>query len=473
MPEPHVAIFSDTSPVLIDGELGVGHAREELSGNFSTIEGLPEEMVLEIFYFYKLACGSFSLEWQKEWQKLVHVCWQWRTIIFASQHRLALRLICTPKASIKQTLDLWPAFPIVARYSGGNLSPDDRDKITAVLQQHDRICEINLDLYHPLSEKESQIMQETFPLLECLVLCSWQGTDPVLSSTFLSGSVPRLRVLHLYGIAFPALPRLLSSASDLVDLLLHRVPSTGYISPEALVSGLNTPPPLSEQITISTLIQLTFDGPCNYLNDLLSRISAPSLKHAKIDLFDQPHFDISQLSQFLGRVESQRLPNVAQAILYLPGAFRYCTQSVAPAGSPPNTSECFNLNFAFPSRFELFQLNQICQQISSFLSGVRALDIHTFVRPLGSDEDFAQWLNLFHVFSRVEQLHITGRSSLNVAYALQLISAEIAADVLPTLRELTLDPFTSESREAVTSFVDAHKVAGLPAISFRQPMVIE
>jgi len=38
-------------------------------------------------------------------------------------------------------------------------------------------------------------------------------------------------------IAFPALLRLLSSASDLVDLQLQRVPSTGYISPEALVAA--------------------------------------------------------------------------------------------------------------------------------------------------------------------------------------------------------------------------------------------
>ena len=56
------------------------------------------------------------------------------------------------------TLDLWPAFPIV-QYAYGSLSPDDRDKITTMLQQNDRICEIGLDLYHPLSEKESRIMQ--------------------------------------------------------------------------------------------------------------------------------------------------------------------------------------------------------------------------------------------------------------------------------------------------------------------------
>jgi len=162
-------------------------------------------------------------------------------------------------------------------------------------------------------------------------------------------------------------------------------------------------------------------------------------------LFDQPSFDISQLSQFLGRVESQRLPDGAQAILYLPGTFLYRTQSGALPGGQPDTSEWLNLKLTFQSGFELFQMNQIFQQMSPFLSGVRTLDIHTFVRPPGNDEDVAQWLDLFRVFSHVEHLHVTGRSSPNVAYALQPVSPEKDANVLPALRELTLDPVTSES----------------------------
>jgi hypothetical protein len=387
------------------------------------------------------------------------------------------------------TLDLWPAFPIVVQYSLGNLSLDDRDKITAVLQQHDRICEIYLDLYHPLSEKETQILQETFPLLECLMLCSWQAVAPELPSTFSGGYAPRLRVLHLYGIAFPALPRLLSSASGLVDLLLHHIPSTGYISPGALVSGLsaavrlktlylhfdsatshsiprNTPPPSSGRIIVfSTLMHFTFDGPSDYLEDLLSRISAPSLRHANINIgfFDQPSFDLSHLSQFLCLVESQRPPNGAHAILHLPGAFLYHTRSGARAGNLPDTSEWLSLDLTFQSRFDLSQMNQICQQISPFLSSVQTLEVHTFVRPLAN---VTQWLDLLRAFSSVEQLHINGRSNLDVACALQLVSAEMVADVLPALRDLTFDPVTSESREAVTSFIGAHKSAGFPAIAF-------
>ena len=480
--EPHAAVFSLSSPVLLDGKLGMESENEELcklsvrsppgncthwldwAGQFSTIEVLPEEMVLEIFYFYKLACMNNQLsEWQCKWHNLAHVCRRWRTIIFASQHRLDLRLLCTPKTSVKSTLDLWPAFPIAVQYHSGSLFPDDRDKLTAVLQQPNRLCEINVDLCYPLSGTEFQLLQGTFPLLESFILCSWQSESPVLPNTFLSGCAPRLNCLHLFGIAFPALPQLLSSANDLVDLLLHRIPSTGYISPEALVGGLsatprlkmltlhfapptsrlnpgstpwNTPPPSSGRIILPALIQLIFNGPCNYLEDLLSRISAPSLKHAKIDFFDQPSFDISQLFQFLGRVESQKLPDGAQAILYLPDAFVYHSRSGAQSKHLLDTSEFFSLSLTCQLCFTMFQVNHICQQLSPLLYNVRTLDIHMSVQPLGSDEDLR---DLLHLFNRVEQLHITGSSIPDVARVQQLVSAEMAADMLPALREHTVD----------------------------------
>ena len=306
------------------------------------------------------------------------MCRRWRTIIFSSQHRLDLRLLCTERLPIEITLDLWPAFPIIVQYPSGSLSPDDRDKIADVLQQHDRVCEIELGPKHSLSEKESQIIQESFPLLEPPSLCSWKAPKPVLPSTFLAGSAPRLRVLNLYGISFPALPRLLSSAGDLTDLLLHRVPN---ISPEALLSGLsamprlktlhllfssatsriiprNTPPPSSGRIIFSTLICLNFSGSSNYLEDLLSRTTAPSLKQASIEFLNQARYNFSQLSQFLGRVESQRPHNGVQGILCISGGFVYRTGE--RQGSPPDMLESLSLNLTLKVSM-LYQMSLICQ----------------------------------------------------------------------------------------------------------------
>jgi hypothetical protein len=100
--------------VLMKRYVLVGHLSDRLTELIGivdklTIEVLPEELILEIFYFYKLACcRSYGRpkEWEWEWHKLTHVCRKWRTVVFASQQRLDLRLLCTPKTSIQQTLDL-------------------------------------------------------------------------------------------------------------------------------------------------------------------------------------------------------------------------------------------------------------------------------------------------------------------------------------------------------------------------------
>ncbi len=150
---------------------------------------LPEELILETFYFHKLAYESGSCEWQWRWHKLAYVCRRWRIIIFASQHRLDLRLLCTPKTSIKQKLDLWPPFPIIVRNDADTYHLfDGWNNIIAALQQRDRVCEIDLILHGPQSKKVSQIMQESFPLLDRLALQGWDSRSTVCPSTFLGGS---------------------------------------------------------------------------------------------------------------------------------------------------------------------------------------------------------------------------------------------------------------------------------------------
>lgn len=465
-------------------------------GNLPTIGYLPEDVVLEIFYFYKLACpcnSEGSWEWQREWHKLVHVCRQWRAIIFASQHRLELQLFCTPKKPITKILDLWPAFPIVVQDGPYKMDLFPDDQLTAALQQHDRICKISLRVGGPRFERISQIMQP-FPLLEHLSLRSdREPVERVLPSTFLGGSAPHLRALCLDGITFPALPRLLSSACDLVKLsLLERVPSTEYISPEALVSGLSatarlkklslnfvrgtfrskrlgkdTPPPSSGRIVFSTLTKISFRGRSEYLEDFVSRISAPSLEHMVISFFNQPSFKkVSQLSKFLGRVEPQRLPDLVNVTRYAHQSysFSYPRTARTPEGI---FSKFLDVSLALPiPRLEISLITHILQQISFMLTGVLTLEIETFTRRSGDnhDEDVAHWLDLLRMFNRVENILFFGDTFPGAPRALQLVSAEMAADVLPALRELTLSPTTSESREAIESFVDARKLAGLPSI---------
>jgi hypothetical protein len=83
-------------------------------------------------------------------------------------------------------------------------------------------------------------MKEPFQELTFLDLrTTRRKTALVLPDSFLGGSAPRLQTLWFYGISFPAMPKLLSSATDLVTLRLLDVPYSGYISPKAMVAGLS------------------------------------------------------------------------------------------------------------------------------------------------------------------------------------------------------------------------------------------
>jgi hypothetical protein len=62
-------------------------------------------------------------------------------------------------------------------------------------------------------------MQESFPALTTLDLQS-RGEMASVADSFLGGSAQHLRYLRLLSIPFPALPKLLSSATDLVNLHL-------------------------------------------------------------------------------------------------------------------------------------------------------------------------------------------------------------------------------------------------------------
>jgi len=69
---------------------------------------LSDDVLLDIFDFYLDQAGRVDA-----WHTLVHVCQQWRRVVFASPQRLNLRLLCTPKRQATMTLDVWPAIPIV------------------------------------------------------------------------------------------------------------------------------------------------------------------------------------------------------------------------------------------------------------------------------------------------------------------------------------------------------------------------
>src|SRR5260370_31439080 len=143
------------------------------------------------------------------WQLLVHVCRRWRSLVLGSPRRLNLRLCCTSETPVRDTLDIWPALPLVV---GGCLNYlPSMDGIIAALGQNNRVCEVILDLEGWQLEEVLTAMQVPFPELTVVELRVRSECDesPSIPDSFLGGSAPRLQYFDLFGIPFPGLPNLL------------------------------------------------------------------------------------------------------------------------------------------------------------------------------------------------------------------------------------------------------------------------
>ena len=211
-----------------------------------TIGSLPDNVLLNTFHLYQ-TIGSLptdedvllerfldkKIKYHLKWRRLVHVCRRWRYIVFASPRHLGLQFRCRATTPVGEILAVWPPMQIII----DDPQPTHLDgiNIIAALEHPDLVCLIDLSkspLTSSLLERLTTVMQKPFPVLKRLHLYYDDQNPPVLPSTFLGGSAPRLESLQLRGIPFPALPRLLLSARNLVKLELYGVPYTGYISPK-------------------------------------------------------------------------------------------------------------------------------------------------------------------------------------------------------------------------------------------------
>ena len=211
-----------------------------------TINILPDDVLLHIFLidaqeFHEPASTLLGLEdldrvrrlrWR--WHRLVHVCRRWRSIVFASPNFLDLRLICRPKTPMKLT-SIWPPLPIIITNAFDSLRsyvPEYYDFDAGILHPN-RVREIYLfnltrSLFRRLTSANR--MQEQFPALTHLNL-HFHDSHPssALPDGFLDGSAPLLQSIGFHSIPFPALPKLLLSATHLVRLILLHIPSLGPI----------------------------------------------------------------------------------------------------------------------------------------------------------------------------------------------------------------------------------------------------
>ena len=378
-----------------------------------------------------------------------------------------------------KTLDIWPPLPLEIFLERAYVV--DIANMIAALEHRNRVRKIEiLDMECSQLEELASMMQE--PFLELTLLCLSTGVPaPALPDMFLGGSAPRLQILDLEFISFPGFPRLLLSATDLSELSLQRIPHSGYISPEAMVTCLSAltrlrylnitfqspasrpdrrgPPPLT-RVILPALVRLEFGGVSEYLEDLVARIDTPRLHSSDISFFHQLIYDIQQLPNFIGHAGSLRSSYHAVVNMGFSNIYIYFY-------SPDFDSTLQLRIWCSAVDWQLSSIAQICNQLSFLSSIVERLDIqvpYNLVSKLQVDMEDTQWLELFRLFTAVRTLRIDRRLQSLIVPALQELSGERATEVFPALASLYLGkyPPSGSDQQAIESFVAARQHSDHP-----------
>jgi hypothetical protein len=451
-----------------------------------TIDVLSDDVLVQIFNFYRRGFEYHNLSWP--WDVLVHVCQKWRHIIFTWPHHLDVIVNCQSGRHVAKAPHVWPGLPIgiwlKLHREYGDLV------IAAILEHRDCIGRIAFpDLTRSQLDRCIALMQRPFPVLKYLLLRCSSYEPPMITDEFLGGSVPHLQVIKLCHIPFPTLPKFLSSARDLVELHLKKIPSTGYISPEAMATCLamltslqsvvlrfKYPESFPDQIgdgdkahnvpsltriILPALTRFEFEGICEYLEDILVRFDAPLLNDLTLRFFSQPIFGTPHLLQLVHRTE--RFKTLTDAEVHF-GDYEvrvYISPSVDGAlllefGTSGLAKQLLLLDRVFTRRFPLSHVDEL----------VLGRDDDPI--PLGDQQNFDLWVGFLRPFNALEVLYFfDDEIEIQVARVLGDLTGVKTAEVLPMLHTLVFKGFDSDRVEPLVTpllkpFIDARLLWGHP-----------
>ena len=446
-------------------------------GQVNRIDILPDDALLRISDFYVETDLPYVLKRETEvWQTLVHVYRRWRTLVLGSPRRLNLRLFCTPETPARDTLDVWPALPLIVR---DDKPPSGTDNVVAALGRSNRVCQVSLGRVAGRQfEEVLAAMEVPFPELTVVELSSNGETVPVIPDSFLGGSAPRLRRFYLSGIRFPGLPKLHLSATHLVHLLLTNIPHSGYISPEAVVTlisplsslkilslrfqsprscphrEIRRPSP-SRRSVIPALASLYFKGVIEYLEDLVTGIDTPQLDDMRITFFNLIDFHTPRLTQFINR--TPKLGKRDASVLFY--------DNRAHVRLSPGILE-IEISCKEPD-WQLSSIEQICNSSLHPLSTVEDFYIvHLYDQPVRKDNAIENtlWLQLLLPFTAVKNLYLSKEFATGVAAALQELVGGRITEVLPSLQNIFVEGLVPSGpfRKSIGQFVSARQVSDHP-----------
>jgi len=385
-------------------------------------------------------------------------------------------------------LDVWPALPILIRVVP--LDDEDLDNVLAAIEHNDRISEIYIrDVSNYALERIAATMLRPFPEMTDFFLVSYDDIVTDLPDSLLGGSAPRLRSLLLGDIPFPALPQLLLSAPNLVRLRLEDIPSSGYISLEAMINCLSLLTSLEELIieyrsshplfdqpsrrlppltrtVLPVLTRIFFDGVAEYLEGIFASIEAPRLNHICIKFLSPGIFDVSRVSMFIGRTKP--FDGLDQALIHFNRHFVE-VQLSSQKGATGGLSLVFSIR-CIGSVWQLQRLSWTDSSLTPSFGDLERFDLREFqnrLSPLwtdGMESAISKWLELLRHFTAVENLYLSEGLALCVAPALKELTGDNVNEVLPALQTLFVERLQPSGpvQVAIGEFVAARELAGHP-----------
>ncbi|KAF8491526.1 hypothetical protein F5888DRAFT_1736089 [Russula emetica] len=462
-----------------------------------TINNNPNELLVEIFDFYRLDSSFFGWTVKLRWFTLMYVCKRWRTVLFASSSRLDLYFLLLRYTSrgghMKTILSRhFPPLPIDIDYDrqyGTSLMSKDMGRMLAALKRPDRVRGIHLVASTADFNKSFKATRCSFPTLEVLSLRHRHDEELKIPAGFLKGSNLCLQTLTLHYISLMSISRLLSSSTALTFLSLGINTKSSQLPIMSLLVYLQGIPFLShldleinrfvddlahptrnENFPLSRLTCFRHRGPSAFLSILVAGFSAPSLCNATICLRDASSFSqIPHLLRFIGRLGKDYLIfkvvlNEYYLHLTLLGRKEYVG----------HRAPCFELNAIRSPQLSIrewiMQMFEMSSAFSVKLSTVEELYI-AFQDGADKSEDVLPWRKYLLQFSSLKALRTHGTDFLRIASALhQDQGRSTNLILLPSLEDIELymaSYFTTETQRAselaaFQPFVSARQQAGRP-----------
>ncbi|KAF8482887.1 hypothetical protein DFH94DRAFT_691051 [Russula ochroleuca] len=465
-----------------------------------SIHILDDDSLLNVFYLYRpfllgedqdddvRLFGGKGCVRGRWWYKLAHVCQRWRYLMLGSSLYLGLSLVCTKGTPVADMLANSSPLPLDIEYRNCNIAAEDEEGTILALKQRDRVRHVSLKMSASTLQKLIVSIEEEYPILECLVICTRIEDDREDNSTILTFPetlhAPHLRHLVLTGFALPIRSRLLTTAVGLVTLCLITDHPSAYFHPNTLLQWLSFMPqletlailfgftvpnldaerqlthtPITTPVTLPNLHHIVFRGVSTYLEALVRRITTPRLEKLHIRFFHQHWLSVPRVMQLMNTAENLRFDSAR---------FQFSTRQVYlkiyPRGEPKKDALSISVYCQHLDR-QVSSMAQISNSLSRMFSAVEYLtlehDVHCLSSEGHNEVDRIDWCKLLSSFRNVKTLRIDNGLAKELSRCLRWDDGELPLELLPKLQELTYSR-SSNTGDAFTSFIDARQNAGSP-----------